>query len=231
MIISTIYRHPHALVNSFDYLSEIFKDMCSRNKHFVVLGDMNNDLLTPNAKLNTIINRLGLESCIKQPTRITETSASLLDVIITNKTESIKESGVVPCPVADHELVYVIVDIKKPKRQPEYRTYRCLTRYDRDKFCSSILDHTATLNEILKTDSVNLQTNIITYVFNTCINKYAPVVTKKITRPSAPWMNGALKVAIKNRDKLKRQLKLDRYNVMLQREYREKKETCKIRNT
>ena len=141
IIIGTVYRHPHALVNSFDYLSEIFKDMCSRNKPLIILGDINDDLLNPNAKLNTIVNRLGLESCIKKPTRITETSASLLDVIITSRISSIMESGVLPCSIADHELIYAIVNVGKPKRQPECRTYRCLSRYTPDMFCSSVLEH------------------------------------------------------------------------------------------
>ena len=116
IIIGTVYRHPHALVDSLDYLSEIFKDMCSRNKPFIALGNMNDDLLTPNAKLNTNINRLGLANCIKEPTRITETSASLLDVIITNKVNSIIESSVLPCSVADHELIYAVVNVGKPER-------------------------------------------------------------------------------------------------------------------
>ena len=129
---------------------------------------MNDDLLTPNAKLNTIINRLGLTNCIKEPTRITETSASLLDVIITNKVNSVIESGVLPCSVADHELIYAVVNVGKPKRQPEYRTYRCLSEYTPDSFCGSILEHTATLKEILNTNNVNQQLNNITRVEYLC---------------------------------------------------------------
>ena len=106
-------------------------------------------------------------------------------------------------------------------------TYRCLSRYTPDMFCSSVLEHTAILNEILDTDNVNLQTNIINNVLNNCINKCAPFVTKKITRPSAPWMNDTLKLAIKNRNEFNRQLKLDRYNVALQTVYKEKKKCVK----
>lgn len=34
IIIGTIYRHPHALVETFEYILDIFKDICMQNKYF-----------------------------------------------------------------------------------------------------------------------------------------------------------------------------------------------------
>ena len=48
-----------------------------------MLGDLNEDLLKVN-KLEQILNKLNLYQLIKEPTRITPRSKTLIDVIITN---------------------------------------------------------------------------------------------------------------------------------------------------
>ena len=48
----------------------------------------------------------GLECLIKEPTRITEDSSTLLDVILTNKQECFGESGVYNPEISDHHVVY-----------------------------------------------------------------------------------------------------------------------------
>ena len=45
IILGVIYRHPHALNNSFDYISDILSHMCLSKKPLLVMGDLNDDLL------------------------------------------------------------------------------------------------------------------------------------------------------------------------------------------
>ena len=158
---------------------------------------MNDDLFNPNAKLNSIMKKLGLQNCIEKATRITETSESMIDLIISNRIDYVKEWEVEPCVVADHELISAVINIAKPKRQPEYRTYRCQSNYSPNDLCNLILEQASYLNTITNTDDVDTQVQVINNVLNTCINNCAPLVTKVITRPPAPWMTEALKQAIK----------------------------------
>ena len=44
-IVGTVYRHPHALADSFEHMIDIFKDILLRNKSVFILGDTNDDLL------------------------------------------------------------------------------------------------------------------------------------------------------------------------------------------
>ena len=48
----------------------------------------------------------GLECLIKEPTRDTANSATLLDVILTNKQEFFGESGVYNPEISDHHMVF-----------------------------------------------------------------------------------------------------------------------------
>ncbi len=66
VIIGCVYRHPKASADSFEYLQDVFRQLCVSKKKFYILGGFNNDLLRNSSKLNVILknNRL-----IEVPTR------------------------------------------------------------------------------------------------------------------------------------------------------------------
>ena len=227
IIVGTIYRHPHALSDSYDYILDVFRHILLRDKPVIILGDLNDNLFLPNARLGHIIKSLKMSQIINKPTHITATSASLLDIISTNTPDIIIHSEVLPSPIADHEHICAIVDISKPKRLPVYKTYRCLDNYEPNILCNLILEQTPVLNTTLSTDNVDIQIDTITTVMNNTIDSIAPMVTKLVRRPPAPWMNENLKTAIKERDHTRSNLKTDRLNVVLQEEYKSKKKSVK----
>ncbi len=134
-----------------------------RKKTFFLLGDLNDNLLSPNSKLPRVTNNNQLTQIINTPTRITPTSTTLLDEIITSKSDIITQSYAIPCTIADHELIGASVNILKPKRQPIVVTKRDLRNYNGDLLRSHILEETSTLNKILHTDDVNKQVSLLTH--------------------------------------------------------------------
>ena len=77
---------------------------------FVVLGDFNVCLIKSKGKLGSIyrqlLNFFSSKQLINEPTRITETSSSLLDHIFTNNSEKIYQSGVLNVGLSDHLIVF-----------------------------------------------------------------------------------------------------------------------------
>jgi len=173
------------------------------NKHLFILGDLNDDLLVPQSKLHRIMHVSKLSQVINKPTRITETSKTLLDVIITNNPDIISSSDVVKTHISDHDLIFAQINVIKPKREPEVKTFRSLSTYSKEVFCRYLLSSVALLNDILNTDDVNEQVEILTNIFNDCLDTCAPIVTKVIRRPPAPWITDDIKAAITNRDRLR----------------------------
>ena len=222
-IIGCVYRHPKALVASFDYLSDDFRNVLLRKKPIFVLGDFNDDLLTRGNNISKIIRNLNLKQVIDKPTRITRTSSTLLDVVITNNTEMIMKSDVEPGNVADHEVISAIINIRKPKHEPIIRTYRSHKDYSQNNFCNLLLSNTHLLNLIVNTDDSNRQVNIFTEVFNNCLDECAPFVTAEISRPPAPWIDDNLKTIIKEKNLLKIELKMDRANQLLDSKFKDSK--------
>lgn len=227
IIVGCIYRHPKGSVETFNYLNEVLKLMNLRNKPLYVLGDLNDDQLSTGNKLSKIINTNKLNQIIDKPTRITPTSATTLDLIIVNKPESIIHSDVVPKIVGDHELISVKINMKKPKRVPVCKTFRQMSNYDATTFCNLLLDKDYALNQIMATDDVDEQVDIFTSIFNSCLDVCAPIVSKQVNKPFAPWINDEIRSQMKERHDLLNILKKDRSNVVLQMQYKAKNKQLK----
>ena len=62
-----------------------------------------------------IYNTYGLQQIIKEATRTTLDTQTLIDHIVTNKPDKVADSGVIPCGISDHDLIYIIRHAKLPK--------------------------------------------------------------------------------------------------------------------
>ena len=99
-----IYRPPRQSSESscssyIEKLEEELNEICmwaSLQKQLVILlGDLNMDRLRPETREGKILKDLedvhGVQCMITEPTRITQTSETLLDVILTNKPQMLKK--------------------------------------------------------------------------------------------------------------------------------------------
>ncbi len=227
VIIGCVYRHPKASIDSYEYLQDVFRQLCISKKNFYILGDFNCDLLVKGRKLSSILKTLKLVQIIDVPTRITSTSATLLDLIITNNRDSILAKSVVPQLISDHDLIGIKVNITKPRRLPQIKTFRQLKHYNKDIFSEYIMTEYHSFSKIFNTDDVNMQVNIFNENFIKCLDQCAPVVTKKIKRPFSPWFNEELREIINKKNVTYNKLKKDRTNALLIEQYRHEKKQVK----
>lgn len=106
-----------------------------------------------NANLTGIIKKHKLQQLINKPTRITE-----------NRSDLVIYTAVIPCQIAGHKLLTVLVDKKRLKRQLEIKKSRDLSGYDSQSLCQNISAGHLTLLKILTTDDVNRQVDILSNV-------------------------------------------------------------------
>ncbi|XP_068205877.1 uncharacterized protein [Palaemon carinicauda] len=143
-----------------------------------------------------LIDSVKLDQLIDRPTRVTLNSSTLIDLFITNNKTMVTKLEILPGPIADHEAISILVNMKKPKHSPIYKTFCCL----RTTYCNLLLNEVNTLNTILHADDVSIQVNTLTNVMNLCIDTYAPIVTRQLLRPPAPWISEQIRSVIKERD-------------------------------
>ena len=98
-------RPPNSSTDVFDAYN-IFLNCDAKNKELILLGDINSDVAKSPPEAHTIrfqsINTLyNMAQLIEEPTRVAKTSATIIDLILTNVPEKISHAGVI-------QLVYQI---------------------------------------------------------------------------------------------------------------------------
>lgn len=107
----------------------------------MVVGDLNCDLLTSSYEsraLNDFCSSVNMKQLITEPTRVTPTSETLIDVIMTPNSALATDSGVVETLISDHYLVYAILNFKAPKPLPSYVISRSYKNYESESFVNDL---------------------------------------------------------------------------------------------
>ena len=172
----------------------------------IILEAMNVDFLLKHAYgcnlnmqiLHNFMRSLDLSQIITEPTRITEQSKSLIDVILVNNQHRIVDSGVVPLSISDHSLIYCIVKAGVPKATPRTIEYRSYRRFDENAFIQD-------LNNVpwhIVDDESNVNDAVLTWnrLFTEVADSHAPLKKRRVKGATAPWMNNKIAEAMRDRN-------------------------------
>ena len=153
----------------------------------------------------TLVNATQL---IKEPTRVTHTSSTLIDIILVSNPSLVKTSGVLDVTISDHFLIFALLDLKMPKPPATTITTRSFKRYDVAKFAEEI--------SYIPWDSVKLLNSIEENVdafndlFLACLDNHAPIKTVKIRKKPSPFVNDDIKKLISEKNKLHRKARMSK---------------------
>ena len=109
------YRPPVKPVDVFAKLHQILSFLDREDKEIILLGDTNCDLsnhaLGQSVENNTrhmcdIYELFSLEQLINEPTRVTPSSATIIDHIATTSANNITQAGVFETSLSDHFVVF-----------------------------------------------------------------------------------------------------------------------------
>ena len=168
---------------------------------------MNADMASTNydnnvRQLTNIADIYGLHQIISEPTRITDKSFTLIDLIFTNCPERVVCSGVAHIGISDHSLVYVFhklsINFRKGHTSIIYRNFKT---FNRAKFRNDIY------NENCKFLDSGLDPNQMWTEWKTkflqIVDKHAPIRIKRVRSKNCLWITAGLKERMHNRDTLK----------------------------
>ena len=108
-------------------LENCIQRAAAKGKEVIVTADLNCDLLPKQTtlkeckQLKMLLKTEKLSQLITQPTRITNHSKTLLDVVITNNPANIRDSYL---SFSDHEMIYCIRKLNWMKEPPEIKVFR-----------------------------------------------------------------------------------------------------------
>ena len=204
------YKPPCMPNNIFkDNCSTILDKACTKYDNFILMGDLNFDMLDsqkcePLAEICDIFYACNV---VKSPTCFSKIyKPSLLDVIITNKPSSISKTCNFNCGLSDmHNMIAFQLKVELTTKNTNWIKYRSFKHFDVDTFNQDLQSSLSSLNS--DPDDVNLLYNNFSNRFLNIVNQHAPIKKKKVFEKPAPFMNQTLKQAI-----YKKRMLLNNYN-------------------
>ena len=153
-----------------------------------------------NQQIIRIIKTYSLTQLIKEPTRTTHTTQTIIDHLITDR----PESGVIPCGISDHDLIFMTKKIRSPKSKfaPRIINNRNQKRFDLRAFQHDILN--IPFDEIKATckDANEIWLQRKTF-FLDILDKHMPDTQIKIKGNRILYVKSDVKERIRQRDYLR----------------------------
>ena len=228
IIVGVMYRPPNTDMKDFnEIIKELLENIKRENKICYLMGDYNIDLLnieshSPTSDYNDIMYSNGFIPLITRPTRVTNSSATIIDNIFTNKLSSqIGESlqGILLTDISDHYPVFYIAKSMANKKVNTLVSKRSYSNKNKRKFLEaiSLIDWTEVYSAADTQSAFTLFHGKLREVHDSCF----PVrMTNKIYYTRKPWLTECLRDAIKKKNKLYRQYLKVRCVRNLYKEYR-----------
>ena len=208
ILFCVMYRPP----DSSTYLPDNFKilllEQLTRstisNSEMFIMGDFNIDFLEPNnhRDIKTLLSQWGFYQTMKQATRTSDTSSTLIDLLFTNKPNNISKTLVIPITFSDHDLIRCVRKLNWEKHAPKEIKCRDNKHYSKELFCGKLKN--ADWQNVLTATNVNAAWKSMREIIRSCLDSIAPVITKRIRGKPCPWMTPDLKQQMAERDRLQR---------------------------
>ena len=145
MTIVGIYRPPSLKKRRWEFeMSNLFEMFTFRGNDVLFLGDFNCDMIHPDKApkdgrcLMDLLDVYHLKNLVTQSTRVTKSSETLIDLILTNNKRRFLQTGVVDTQISDHSLVYSIMRVTLPRLRSRKIAFRSFKNFDRDKFLEDL---------------------------------------------------------------------------------------------
>ena len=222
-ILVNVYRSPSKNLDSFIILLDQTMRSINRHskKHVIFTGDINCDLLKYEnnlqaQKLVDTMAQYGFLQLVSRPTRITDSSATLIDHVYTNKLENTLSCNIITTSLSDHLGIVTTIALDSEsgpriamrlrENNPINSLYREINEANHEKFRELISDET--WEGIFAVSDVSEQYNKFHGIYMKHYDFAYPMKKKKVGRRknerknSKPWILPWLEDAIARKQNL-----------------------------
>ena len=217
-ILGAIYKHPKSDISEFSHKLECCLSKLSKStKNYFFSGDVNIDLSRDNQEAIEIyksaINSLGCNQYIDNATRVTVTSASLIDHFYSNNCLHEITSYILLNDLCDHFPIKTRVKNAKALKTSNAKSMyaRNTRKFMLENFLSDLdnclLKFESYFNDFFvdKQPNANVLCDEFIDIFNRTLDKHAPL--RKLTKrerklKEKPWITKGILTSIKSKNKL-----------------------------
>ena len=211
-MVGVIYKPPKIPYGVLATIQESLAYITTKYEHVIITGDFNINFMAPESyptvffQMN-VSEPFGLTQVVKDPTRVTSTSSTLIDLMLVKNSDNVKKCGVVDIPgISDHCCVYLAYSIYKPKFKPKIITKRDFSKFNQEAFLEDIRLAPFELIYAVSEDNLNDKATIFENVFSSVLNSHAPFKTFTVRHQKSSWLTDHIKKQMNQRDKYKNHL-------------------------
>ena len=220
IIVGCIYKHPGMPITHFTdfYMTPLLNKINTEKKIGFLLGDFNIDLLEFNnnevGKYIDSLTSLNFFPTISLPTRITDTTATVIDNIFVSPHENTYESGNLLTGISDHLAQFIFpVGSSTIEEQNTMLTYRDWKALDPIRLSESFKK--IDWNKILSLEKNDPDYSFCRFFDKLTILIDSHVPLKKMSKKqrnslSKPWMTNEIRKSIRTRDSLLKKFKKEK---------------------
>ena len=168
-----------------------------------------------NIKIPNFITSFGFSQLVSEPTRVTDSSSTLIDHIYTNCDENLTQVHVCKISISDHYAIFGNRKLSNVIKSNTHQTitYRSFKNFDENKFISELQE--VPWETIEYFNGVDEIVEVWNKMFLEVVNKHAPLKSHRIKRKYQPdWLNPDILECIKERDKCKLNGKIEEYRTL-----------------
>ena len=186
----SLYRPPSADAAYLNSITDIFEKVVDDN-HIVILGDFNINYKlqdsNDNHPIRLIESYFQLTQLILEPARVTPTSATTIDLILTNSPEKHMQSGVFTCGLSDHFITYTIITAKRVRSTAKTIQIRSYSGFSLESFLNDIANSQILCHGGIHTACPNVAWKLWRDEFDGICKKHAPIRTIRVRDRKNPW--------------------------------------------
>ena len=211
IIVGVVYRPPSGPVAPvIDDLHDQLTFVISKRKPVFILGDTNFDITQPSKagvkEYSRLLSDLSLHQLITSPTR-PGPNPSLLDHLITNRSDLTSDPRVVASNFSDHDLIIAIVAGVRTRQQPRTVTVRSTRQLSQDALCLDLL--MADWTPVYRAVSTENKWEAWRSAWDPQIDRHMPLRRIKVKHQPQPWLHDeSVTAAREARDTARRDKKL-----------------------
>ena len=141
-----------------------------------------------------------MQNQISEPTRVTEKTMTLIDVILASHPERYATCDNLHMGLSDHNFVYAVRKNKLPRAEARVIEYRSMRQFDLDKFLNDL--KTVPWSTAYIYDDVDDLWYHWAKLYNEVLDKHAPIKKKRVRGDQLPWITPQIQREISRRNRL-----------------------------
>ena len=212
ILVGSLYRRPNSNLNDFlDELEIIINLVNIENKKLYLLGDFNINLFNydSDAQVRRFVNLMhsnNMFNVINKSTRVTSTSATLIDHIWTNNLVNLQSSGIIFDKTSDHFPIFSCFKIGSKKfKSDKSESFEIKYRNFSD---INIINFRSELQKVdwslVYSNYSNSSYENFLLIFKNLYNKHFPILTRKVKLNNKPYITNEIKRLIREKNKLQK---------------------------